>query len=67
MHRPVILLNFNVHDATYKMRFGNVSTTDRSWLVMRRSIHNRMITSGHKVLDGSVRLIKRIITRMVEK
>ena len=66
-HRPVRLLNFGVGDATYKMRFGNISSTDRSLLLMRKSIRNRLITSGHKALDDSVRLIKRIIGRKVEK
>jgi hypothetical protein len=61
------LLNFGMGDAAYKRRFGNAQSSDSSWLVMGRSIRNRLLARSHAAFDGSVELVKRIVGRGVEE
>jgi hypothetical protein len=61
------LLNFGMGDAAYKRRFGNAQSVDASWLVLRPTLRNRFLASGHAAFDGSVELVKKIIGRRVEK
>jgi hypothetical protein len=59
------LLNFGMGDAPYKGRFGNILSSDASWLVMRRSLRNRLLAGSHAAFDGSVELAKKIVGRKV--
>jgi len=59
----VTLLNFGMGDAEYKRKLSNIETAECSWLIMRRSIRNRIIVKSHAMLDGTVELAKKIVRR----
>jgi hypothetical protein len=59
----VTLLNFGMGDAEYKRWFADIERTESSWLLMRRSLRNRLLTRSHAAFDGAVELAKRIARR----
>jgi len=59
----VTLLNFGMGDAEYKRWFADIERTESSWLLMRRSLRNRLLTRSHAAFDGAVGLAKRIVRR----
>jgi hypothetical protein len=59
----VTLLNFGMGEAEYKRKLSNIETAESSWLIMRRSIRNRILVKSHAMLDGTVELLKKIARR----
>jgi CelD/BcsL family acetyltransferase involved in cellulose biosynthesis len=59
----VRLLNFGMGDAEYKRWFADIERTESSWLLLRRSLRNRLLTRSHAAFDGAVELAKRIVRR----
>ena len=59
----VTLLNFGMGDAEYKRWFADLERTESSWLLMRRTLRNRLLTRSHAAFDGAVELAKRIARR----
>jgi CelD/BcsL family acetyltransferase involved in cellulose biosynthesis len=65
LHRDpaVTLLNFGMGDAEYKRRLADIETAESSWLIMRRSIRNRILVKSHSILNGTVDLVKKVVRR----
>ncbi len=68
LHRsdpPFKLLNFGVGDATYKRRYGNLTLSDASLLILRRNLRNKLTTGTHSILEKMISTTKRLIGRRV--
>jgi hypothetical protein len=59
----VTLLNFGMGDAEYKRQLADIETTESSWLIMRRSIRNRILVKSHSILDGTVEFAKKVFRK----
>ena len=50
-------------DAGYKRQLADIESAESSWLVMRRSLRNRVLTWSHGGFDAAVGLAKKVIKK----